>query len=185
MSLEFCDLGPFESYYLNWYDGSYGDGGPYGEPLPSNQDKLYEDNSFWANEEEEDNHFSRNTLYRNELLLPYNGGMNNWLVEFESYFAVPSYVNGSEKSDDQFEGEVIKHGSHYADHSQAVSIGNQWLWQLDAGYKDADYNYHVRQVSEAARADSWDEMRLVESIFGHWPSLLKQDLDDQIEPAVA
>lgn len=175
------ECGSFESYYLTWYDGSYGDG----EPLPFNQDRLYEDNSFWANEEQEHNHFSRSTLYGNDLFLSYNGGMNNWLVEFESYFAggwgddaVPSYVNGPEKSDDLFAGEVIQHGSHYADDSQG-------LWQLDDGYKDEDYKYHMRQVSEAARANSWDEMRLVESIFGHWPSLLKLDLEDQTELAVA
>lgn len=151
------ECGSFESYYLTWYDGIYG----YGEPLPFNQDRLSRDCSFWANEEEEDDQFSRNTSYGHELLLSYNGGMNNWLAEFESYFV------GSCGDD------VVP--SHYADDSQG-------LWQLDAGYRDEDYNYHVRQVSEAARADSWDVMRLVESIFGHWPKL---DLEDQIEPAVA
>lgn len=135
------------------------------------------------NEEEDDNHFSRSTLYGNELLLPYNDGMNNWLAEFESLFAggwgddnVPSCGNFPEKSDDLFTGEIIQHGSHYADDSQG-------LWQLVAGYKDEDCKYHVRQVSEAARADSWDEMRIVENIFGHWPSLLKLDLET--EPTVA
>lgn len=143
--------------------------------------RLYEDNSFWVNEEEEHKHFSRNTSYGHELLLPYNGGMKNWLADFEFYFAggwgddVPSYVNCLEKSDDLFAGEVIQHGSHYTDDSQG-------LWQLDAGYKDEDYNNNVRQVMEAERVDSWDEMRLVESIFGHWPKL---DLEDGIEPAVA
>ncbi|MCD7452803.1 hypothetical protein HAX54_018244 [Datura stramonium] len=152
------ECGSFESCYLTWYDGSYGDG----ELLPFNQDRLYEDNSFSGNEEEEDNHFSRNTLYGRELLFPLNGWMNNWLAEFESYVtggwgddAVPSYVNCPEKSDDLFAGE------------------------------DDDNNYHVIQESEAVSADSWDEMRLVESIFGYWPSLLKLDLEDRTEPAVA
>ncbi|CAN4116865.1 unnamed protein product [Withania somnifera] len=159
--------GSFESYYLTWYDGSYGDG----EPLPFNQDRLYEDNSFCANEDEDDNHFSRGTQYGNDLLLSYNGGMNNWIAEFESYFTgfwgddvAPSYVNGPEKLDDLFAGDA--------------------LWQLHAGYKDKDYNYHVRQVSEAECADSWDEMRLVESIFSYWP-ILKLNLEDRTEPTVA
>lgn len=172
------EFGSFESYYLTWYDRSYDDG----EHLPFNQDRLSRDYSFWANEEEEDDHFSRNASYGHELLLPYNDGMNNWLAEFESYFVgswgddvVPSHVNCPEKSDNMFAGEVIQHGSHYTDDSQGS-------WQLDAGYRDEDYNYHERQVSEAARADSWDEMRLVESIFSHWPKL---DVEDRTEPAVA
>lgn len=180
----------FEFYYLTWYDLSYVNGGPYGEPLPSNQDRLYEDNSFCGNKEEV-NHFSTNTFYGNELF-PYNDGVNNnWLGDFVSYFAgtckddfVPSYVKRPEKSDDLSTGEAIQHGSHYADDSQPVYIGNQWLWQLDAGDKDDDYNYHVRQEPEATSADSWDEMRLVVSIFGQ-ASLLELDLEDQTEPAVA
>ncbi|XP_060206191.1 uncharacterized protein LOC132633702 [Lycium barbarum] len=123
---------------------------------------------------------SQETLSTGTNFFPYNGEMNNRLTESESH-----YVNGPEKSDDLFAGEVIQYDSHYADDSQAIYLGNQWLWQLDAGNKDDDYNYHVMEDSEAASADSWDEMRLVESIFGHWPSLLKLDLEDRTDPVVA
>uniref|UniRef100_A0A5B7BDR3 Uncharacterized protein n=1 Tax=Davidia involucrata TaxID=16924 RepID=A0A5B7BDR3_DAVIN len=166
--------------YLTSYGGGYGIAGTYEEPLLSRQDGFFHDSVSSIYKEEEADSTSRPW---NENGLSVYDGSGNWLGMFESYFGgcwgedlfyrcYGTLDTGHGSGLENAEGEE-QYGSYYSYDDdmemQPAYDNNPWSGYVSEFEDSYDYG-----TEESMPAYS-DEMRLCESIFGHWPSLLGHD----------
>ncbi|CAK9164739.1 unnamed protein product [Ilex paraguariensis] len=190
------DFAEYASYYLAWYDSSYGGGSPYGEPLPSPPEGLADmdrevdfTGRLWN-----DNRLTEQAY--EEIEQPYNIS-DNWLESYfdggwgEDMFSCGygafdnehgPYGSALENAEDPYQGEEQFDGYYSYDDDTEMQTSydyNPWFgYCLEFGYGvDEDYCGNDVKELEVAQNFGFDEMRLCERIFGHWPSLSSRDLE--------
>ncbi|KAI8015006.1 hypothetical protein LOK49_LG05G00564 [Camellia lanceoleosa] len=189
------NLPKFAEYYLTSYGGDYGNAGTYADPPPACLGLLFPDLDSLPDEEGEFYHTRRgineylltDQAYEGEKLLNY-GGTSSWLGPYESFFDGcwgenqffhgygvdafgNSYDSGFEKVEDPY--LVQEHHGGYDSHDNGMlQTGydyNPWSWV------EEDRHDYGAARAETTYSYNWDEMKLCESIFGHWPCLLKDN----------
>ncbi|KAL2481478.1 Uncharacterized protein Adt_34444 [Abeliophyllum distichum] len=168
------EFGDYNSYYLTWYDSSYGDVGPYGQQLSSSHEGPYDDYNTSINEEADD-----------RMELSYSGG-RNMLGGYESYFGgcwgeeddvysdkgYEAYGSNLDKEDNHYQGEE-KLGSYYTsnDDMQLGYGDDQWSSYGGFSFRACGMeDFHNHDYQKLPCNNSWDdsnEIILYERIFGY------------------
>ncbi|CAA3019723.1 Hypothetical predicted protein [Olea europaea subsp. europaea] len=138
------EFGDYDSYYLTWYDSSYGGDGPYGQPFSSSQERPYDNYNSSIHEEADDG-----------MELPYSGDGN--------------MLGGKEDSHCQAEENL---DSYYTSNDMQLGYGDD-QWSSYGGFSfrvGGMEDFHDHDSQELPYNNSWNDSNEIipyERIFGY------------------
>lgn len=166
------EFGDYDSYYLTWYDSSYGGDGPYGQPFSSSQERPFDDYNSSLHEEADDG-----------MELPYSGH-GNMLGGYESYFCgywgeddacsdrgYEAYGSSLGKEDSHCQGEENL-DSYYTSNDMQLGYGDD-QWSSYGGFSfrvGGMEDFHDHDYQELPYNNSWNDSNEIipyERIFGY------------------